>query len=1021
MSNKSTSLKSTVLANALSLAFNNKRAVSLAALAIAAGMAATPSAYAQSAEGSIFGTAKAGSKITITSVETGSKLTATADANGNFSQAKLPPGNYRLTADGVTKEITVSIGSGTQVDMTAADVAKVVVSRTRSTIDVSSVEANTVFTAEQLRALPVARDVNAVAVLAPGVVKGDAELGNGGIPAFAGASVAENGYYINGFDVTNIRNFLSYANLPFDAIGSQQIKSGGYGAEYGRSLGGVISIVTKRGTNEWQFGGAFIWEPNALRSKKRDVLNQNYLANPVGGDAKYLVFDSADKRDQITYDVYAGGPIIKDKLFFFGLIEGERDRRDIFENDNSYRRTSTQPNGMVKVDFLPTDEHRFELTGITNKRKTKYIDYAPKDAAGNPINYSTSHIGAGERSEIDGGGHVVIGKYTGYLTDSLTISALTGRVKENVDRTTGARMSSIQCPIVYDENVNHMGCWKEPFADAHSAWKDPNAPRDSDKRKAWRFDVDYVWGDHTIRGGIDNQEFKSAEAGSTISGDAYYRYLITTNGTINGVANAAAPGTRFVRWRISRQTSGEFVVKNDAYYIEDSWKASKNLTLYGGLRWESFDNKNGAGQSFVKADNLLAPRLGFAWDVNGDASFKAFGNAGRYYIPVASNTNIRMTRGELFVQTFHTFNGMDPVTKAPLNLSPGIGNPAVVGDGTLPDPTTVSDINLKPMSQDEYILGFQKAIMQGWTFGLRGISRKVQNGMDDYCSHSGFDRWAKDNGHTKFDWHSMAQCILLNPGNDVTLNLDLNNDGKLTKVTVPASYIGLEKYTRTYRALEFTLDRPFDGKWGANISYVLSKSRGSAEGYVNSTINQEDAGVSQDFDFPSLTHGSNGYLANDRRHVIKAYGTYMIMDGLRLGFNASVSSGRPISCIGYVPITAADYADAAGYSTASSYYCLNDQGKAELHNRGTFGRTPWTHNLDLNLTWMPKVAMGKLSVSLDVFNIFNQRRTIEVSEQRDYSRATSNALTGNKLDLNWKQPTSFQDPRSVRITTRYEF
>jgi hypothetical protein len=126
--------------------------------------------------------------------------------------------------------------------------------RGRSIIDVRSVESNTVFTQEQIRNLPVARDVNSVALLAPGVVKGDAGLGAGGIPSFGGASVAENGYYINGFDVTNIRNFLSYADLPFDAIGEQQIKTGGYGVEYGRSLGGVISLSTKRGTNEWKGG-----------------------------------------------------------------------------------------------------------------------------------------------------------------------------------------------------------------------------------------------------------------------------------------------------------------------------------------------------------------------------------------------------------------------------------------------------------------------------------------------------------------------------------------------------------------------------------------------------------------------------------------------------------------------------------------------------------------------------------------------------------------------------------------------
>jgi hypothetical protein len=979
------------------------------AAAIAVGMLIASVAYAQSSEGSIYGRGKPGDKVTITSTDNGSTRQLTVDASGAFTAAKLPPGNYTVESGGNKREVTVSIGSGTNVSMAAEDTARVVVSRTRNSIDVSSVETNTVFTAEQLRALPVARDVNAVAILAPGVVKGDPDLGAGGLPAFAGASVAENGYYINGFDVTNIRNFLSYANLPFDAIGSQQIKSGGYGAEYGRSLGGVISIATKRGTNTWQSGGAVIWEPQSLRSRQKDVLSKNSEGDP------YLAYTSPNKEETLTYDVYAGGPLIKDKLFFFGIIEGRRDTRDIFQNGNDYHRTTTQPNGMIKLDWTPNEMHRVEFTGITNKRSYDYTDYNGYEG------YRTSHQGNGEASKIEGGGYTLIGKYTGYLTDALTVSGLVGRVKEKVDKTTGARVSALECPTVYDANVNLLGCWKEPFS--QEAWKDPNAPDDEDKRHAWRLDVDYVLGDHTFRGGLDNQLFTSAAAGGTFSGDVYWRYGTTnSSGVINGVNIGA--NTPYVRKRIRRSTSGEFEVENKAYYIEDNWKITKDLLLYGGMRWESFDNRNGDGDSFVKADKLTAPRLGFSWDANGDSSLKIYGNAGRYYIPVASNTNIRATRGEFGTDEYFRYTGTDPRTAAPTGLSTRIGNLVQVDDGNLPHPSTVADMNLKPMSQDEYILGFQKAITKGWSFGLRGISRKVQNGMDDYCQHSGFEKYMFEQGFKDFDVSTMATCMIVNPGNDVKLMVDAKNDGNLVAVNFPASYTGLGKYTRTYKALEFTLDRPFDGKWGLNVSYVLSQSKGTAEGYVNSIINQEDAGVSQDFDFASLDDGADGYLANDRRHVFKAYGYYMLNDEMRVGFNGTLASGRPISCIGFVPPTAADFDDAAGYSTASSFYCLNEQTRlAELHNRGTFGRTPWSSSVDLSFAYLPKMAKGRLTLQLDVFNVFNQRQTTEVSEVRDFSRGTSNATDPgkNQLDLNWKSPTSFQEPRSVRMTARYEF
>jgi hypothetical protein len=372
--------------------------VQLSAISIAIGLMMSPVAHAQSSEGSIYGSGKPGDKVTITSTDNGSSRQLTVDANGTFNAAKLPPGTYRVAGGGVSRDVNVAIGSGTSVSLVADQAAanRVVISRVRSAIDVTSVESNTVFTSDQIAALPVARDINSIAILAPGVVKGDPDLGGGGLPAFAGASVAENGYYINGFDVTNIRNFLAYANLPFDAIGAEQVKSGGYGAEFGRSLGGVISIVTKRGTNTWKGGGALYWSPDSLQSRGKNVEN---LEPEEQGN--YTVFDRANRDRDLSYNVYAGGPLIKDKLFFFGLIEGRNDRSDRFEQNRSTRSESARPNGMIKLDFTPSDQHRFEFTGITNKVRKDVVDFI------NPTGtqYTTSHSGVPESSTLASGGH----------------------------------------------------------------------------------------------------------------------------------------------------------------------------------------------------------------------------------------------------------------------------------------------------------------------------------------------------------------------------------------------------------------------------------------------------------------------------------------------------------------------------------------------------------------------------------------------------------------------------------------
>ena len=978
-------------------------------LSLAVGLMLSSVAMAQSSEGTIYGQGKASTTVTVTNLESGSTRQVQTDANGKFSLPKLQPGRYKIASGDVTREVTVSIGSGTQVVLdsgTTLQQVQVTGSRVRSAIDVASVESNTVFTQEQLQNLPVPRNVNAVALLAPGVVKGDAGLGDGGIPSFGGASVAENGYYINGFDVTNIRNFLSYSNLPFDAISEQQIKTGGYGAEYGRSLGGVISLATKRGTNEWKGGVSVYWEPASLRSKGKNVKDKE----PEAAGKGFTLFQESDTRATLSTNVYVGGPIIKDKLFFFGLLEGVDNTTNDFKENQSSKITSKKPNGLIKLDFTPTGQHRLEFTAISNKKEEGIIDYK------NASPYSTSNDGTGAISKRTSGGDVQIAKYTGYLTDNLTVSALFGRVNDQQPKTSGARTASSNCPTVFVlPGTTYAGCWAEPFPGGGG--RDPKAPpTDEDARSAFRFDVDYALGNHTIRAGIDNQKFTSSEAGgSPFDGGQYFRDFIST-GSVGGVPFPA--GTVYTRLREINATSGAYAVENSAFYLEDSWRVHKNVLLYGGLRWESFNNKNGDGVSFIKKDNLLAPRVGFSWDANGDSSLKVYGNAGRYFIPVASNTNIRATRGEVFTTDFYSYSGRDPVTAKPLNLVK-IGTGTVTSDGKLPLPATIADTKLSPMSQDEYILGFQKAIAKGWTAGAKYTHRVINNGMDDWCDPKGVQTWARANGYPNFLYSTMATCQMINPGRAVTLNMDVKNDGVLVPTTIPAAATGIALYTRKYDAVELSLEKAFDGKWGLAGSYTFSRSKGTAEGYVNSTIDQDDAGVSQDFDFGTFSHGADGYLPNDRTHAIKMFGTLGITENFRIGANLNSTSGRPLSRIGFVPSTTPG--DATQYNTASTYYYLNSQGVTVLGQRGSEGRTPWNHTLDLQAAYTQKLGRNKLTLQMDIFNVFNTQQATELSEINDFSRGTTTVGQPGRVSLNYGNPTSFQAPRAVRLTARYEF
>jgi hypothetical protein len=987
-------------------------------------------AFAQSANGSIFGQANAGAPVTIENIDTGLKRTITADSSGRYAFSELPTGHYKVTSEQNSRDVDVNIGTGSEVNLAGAKASALgTISVTASAInpiDVSSTESTTVFTAAQIQALPVVRDITSVALLAPGTVKGDPGFGNGNLASFGGASVAENGYYVNGFDVTNIHNFLGFANLPFDAIGQEQVKTGGYGAEYGRSLGGVINIVTKRGSNDWKAGGSFYWEPDGMRMQAPNV------RNPNGED--YVAFNKANGETKFTFDGFVSGPIIKDKLFVFALVEGQTDKVDDFKKESSTHESTTTPHGLVKLDWNITDHHILEFTGFSNHDRNR-VELYSNDTNGDgfiDVPYSRRHEVFQYPYTEHRGGDLYVGKYTGYLTDNLTLSAQYGEMKLdnfNIPR----NPPGSDCPRVLDGrtvsngasgDLVQEGCY--PGENVATTRLDPAGADVTDKRKAGRLDLEWKLGSHTLRGGFDAEKFTSTDDGYTFTGGAYWRYYVYLGGKVNGVTPPDGT-TEYVRLRHVSASPGSYDVRNTAAYIEDSWQITDRWMLYGGLREETFDNKDGLGRSTVKSSDQLAPRLGFSWDVTGDATNKVFGSLGRYYIPVASNTNIRASRAEYEDQSFYLFSGQDPRTAAPATLGEQIGPTRILEAGVVPQPGQFAATSLKPMYQDELILGFQHAFESGWSAGTRAITRRVGAGMDDFCWAGAFDNWAADHGYNDFDDSTLPTCVLLNPGSDNAFKLDLNGDGTLTNVNIPASYFHLPKYKRHYNAVELFFEKQWDEKYYVQGSYTWSHDYGNSEGYVDSNFQQGDAGTTANFDYPTFTDGTNGNLPNDHRHSLKVFGAYKVTPEWMLSGNLLVQSGSPISCIGFLPT---DDNHPEGGATLdnvnqlygpSSSYCNaghDAEGNAiqKLYSHGAFGRTPWIKNFDFGLAWMPNIdAAGHLTLRMDIFNLFNSHKAVRVVETHDTNATVPETV--NSFGL----PSDFQQPRYVRFALRYDF
>ncbi|MBQ5947103.1 TonB-dependent receptor [Massilia sp. ST3] len=978
--------RKTVLARALTIAF----AASVGAVAVSGNAIA-----ASNSAGDIVGRAAAGTVITIENKSIGFSRTLTVNQKGDYQMTQLPPGSYVVRAklpNGSTEErqVAVQAGEGTTASFEAVTNTVVVTGRV-SRIDVKSPESSMVLSEAAIDRIPVSRDVTAVALLAPGATRGDSRIGQttlraGNVPSLGGASPAENVYYINGFNVTNMLNGVAFNQVPFEAIAQQQVKTGGYGPEYGRSLGGVLSVTTKRGTNEWKGGANVIWTPADMRAS--EIYHEK---SPSTG--RWIQSERPGGLDDLQMNVWAGGPVIEDKLFIFGLVQGADIERKIYGASTLTQYKTNTPRFLVKADWNITDENLLELTAFSDKSKDKVRTWKLATP------YTESRTEEKLPDEYTIGGENVIAKYTSWLTDDFTISALAGLGRYN----NGENIGSAACPYTTDNRSSPtrvLGC-----ATAAST----NRPDAKDERKAFRLDAEWNLGDHGLRFGLDNDEYEVISGSVSSGGERVYIKTVAPGGRLSsGYVNDTGAAFDYVEAR-HFENGGSFTTKNSAYYLEDNWQVTKNLVANIGVRSESFENLNADGKTFIKVDNTIAPRLGLSWDVQGNQQTKVFANAGRYYIPVMSNTNVRLSGAELDYTDFYRYTGSNSNDAF---QRPGrgaqLGERVVASNGEAGDPRSVVDPDIEPMYQDEFILGVQQALANRWSVGAKVTYRKLKRVMDDMCNGPGARDWALANGYTEDQAGiiegAIDHCFLYNPGGDLTANIDLEDGKGLTAVKIPAASLGFAQPERKYTALEFTFERAWDGVWNLQGSYVWSKTRGNTEGYVKSDIGQDDAGISQDWDYPGLMEGSYGDLPNDRRHTLKLFGAYQATPEWRVGANLIVQSGRPLNCLGYY---AGNLDEVSIFYGAGSFWC-----NRQLNPRGTVGRLEWTRELGLQATYTPKWLKGT-TFSVDVLNVFNERGVTSVEEAGESSQGSPNPI--------YLQPIGYQPGRSFRFMAQYEF
>jgi hypothetical protein len=333
------------------------------------------------------------------------------------------------------------------------------------------------------------------------------------------------------------------------------------------------------------------------------------------------------------------------------------------------------------------------------------------------------------------------------------------------------------------------------------------------------------------------------------------------------------------------------------------------------------------------------------------------------------------------------------------------------------------------MYQDEYILGFETMVTESLMLGTKFTYRDLKSSIDDICdpytlldrigavestaSGSGYIAELADGSNVFVNY-----CYMFNPGGTNTFslaNLDAagNPTGQRTDVVMSSTDWRFEDgLKRTYSALDLYLERPFDGKWEARVDYTFSFSRGNNEGQVKSEFGQTNISKTQDWDVAEMMRYASGYLANDRRHQLKVRGSYAITPELLVSGNLRLESGMPISCLGlYNPDGSIDEntgdADPVGYG--SSYHtCFGEVARPGSQ------RTPWINSVDLGINYVPEYLNGRLSLGLQVFNVFNETETLQV----DVTSGTDAPYT---VSNSYLLPNSRQTPRYVMFSAAWRY
>jgi len=914
--------------------------------------------FAQEQRGSIEGIVKDSSGAVLPGVTVearnpagGAVATSITDAAGAYRFPALPAGEYEVTADlqGFTPHhVRVPLGLGQikkiDITMNIAGVAESVqVTAESPIVDVKQSASFQNIRNEMVDKLPRGRDFTSLVTIAPGA-NNESKLAGISID---GSSGAENQYVIDGITTTDIQTGRSGKGVVTDFVSEVQVKSSGYAAEFGGSTGGVINVITKSGTNRFRGDAGFYFTSDALEGGERPNLRRNPSNDDV---AEYVTFDT-DKFTRWEPAFTLGGPIFRDKLWFFAgyvptLESTDRtttlsdDSRDTFNQDEKTQNVTgnldAQISGKLRARFA-VNLNNYKRTGTLPNRI--YKDEPGTSSALYP--WSTTgrtQPNATYSGQLDyvASNRFYIGLRGGYFRTDLQDFGIPDELWYRFSR---SNVGYLDTPA----DLQHPSGFTNLSTNFSSTF---------DVKDRLGFDVSATYyatfaGQHAFKGGVQFDRYGN----SVLRGEQNKRLDFNWNRTLNANDGQSYRGAYGYYTYRQFQTTGDIHSNNVGLYIQDAWTVNNRLTINAGLRTEtehvpSYDPISSGKDNAITFgfSEKLAPRVGFAYDVMGDGKWRAYGSYGRFF----DVTKLEMPRGSFggdkWIQYYYTLDTFDwPAVSAAVDAgnNPGTFVQALnfrynsASSDALELGLGGVDPALKPVEQWEFTLGLDHELNSTMSVGVRYVHKDLVRTIED----------------VGIIVPSIGEVyIISNPGFG------------LTKTTLPTECFGgpcpdQPPATRNYDGVEFRMTKRFSQNWSFNASYLWSRLDGNYSGLASSDENgRSSPNVNRFFDGLYNSFDQNGQpvfgrLATDRPHQLKMQGIYDFPWGTTLSANYYIASGTPLQT--------------QGSEFGIPFY---------PYGRGDLGRTPVFSQTDLYLQHEFRLSTDqRIQLQLNVNNLFDQK------------------------------------------------